>query len=57
MAKTEKILKRFYNLFPPKKPCYSKILYLIMTFVSCVIFGIPELFETKSLLREGIYNI
>lgn len=57
MAKTEKILKRFYNLFPPKKPCYGKILYLIMTFVSYVIFGIPELFEIKSLLREGIYNI
>jgi len=57
MAKTEKLLKRFYNSLPSKKPCYSKVFDLNMTFVSYVMFAISELFETKSLLREGIYNI
>lgn len=57
MAKTEKLLKRFYNSSPSKKPCYSKVFDSHMTFVSYVIFAISELFETKSLLREGIYNI
>ena len=57
MAKTEKLLKRFYNLYSTRKACYSKLLTLNMTFMSYVIFGISELFTPKVSSTEGIYNV
>ncbi len=57
MAKTEKLLKRFYNLYSPRKAYYSKLFTPNMTFMSYVIFGISELFAPKLSSMEGIYNV
>jgi len=55
MAKNEKLLKRFYNSLPSKKALLQQ--GFRFKYDIYVIFVISELFETKSLLREGIYNI